>query len=319
MIALAVGALACMVHRQMTARASADGRFRAAVDSTSNAFLALAPAESYSGDGDFVVQDANAAAAALFGVERAKLIGKPLGAHASWLRRTGVLGLCAEGHRAGSHQEALASFPSPQGGERWFRVRATPFDGGVALAMRDVTEEQEARETLKSAKESAEVANRTKSEFLANMSHELRTPLNAIIGFSESLQRGLFGKMTEKQHEYVGDIHGAGQHLLAIINDVLDLSRIEAGKAALIEEEVILGDLSSAALRMLEPRVREKRLVLDVEGIDTLPPVLGDGMRLQQVLLNLLSNAVKFTEPGGHLSLFAEAVGDDVVLRVADT
>jgi PAS domain S-box-containing protein len=319
LIALAVGALAHMVHRQMTARAAADGRFRAAVDSTSNAFLALAPADSYAEGEDFIVQDANAAAAALFGIDRAKLIGSPLGALVPWLRGTGVLGLCAEGHRAGAHQEALASFPSAQGAERWFRVRTTPFDGGVALAMRDVTEEQEARETLKSAKDSAEVASRTKSEFLANMSHELRTPLNAIIGFSESLQRGLFGNMTEKQREYVRDIHGAGQHLLAIINDVLDLSRIEAGKAALIEEEVNLGDLSCAALRMLEPRIHEKRLGLDIEGMERLPPVLGDGMRLQQVLLNLLSNAVKFTPDGGRIRVCGAQDSDGLTVRVSDT
>jgi signal transduction histidine kinase len=116
----------------------------------------------------------------------------------------------------------------------------------------------------------------------------------------------------------VRDIHGAGQHLLTIINDVLDLSRIEAGKAALIEEEVNLIDLSAAALRMLEPRIREKRLALDVEGMERLPPVLGDGMRLQQVLLNLLSNAVKFTPDGGRIRVSGAQDSDGLTVRVSD-
>jgi signal transduction histidine kinase len=150
------------------------------------------------------------------------------------------------------------------------------------------------------------------------MSHELRTPLNAIIGFSESLQRGLFGGLSEKQREYVHDIHGAGQHLLAIINDVLDLSRIESGKAALIENNVDLAQIAVSALRMVQPRADEKRLNILAEGLGALPMVGGDW--LQQVLLNLLSNAVKFTPDNGNVAI-AGAIEPDggIAIAVADS
>jgi signal transduction histidine kinase len=321
LIALAVGGFAFTVHRQMIARTTANGRFHAAVDSTSSAFFALYPSDTHHGEAaDFTVADANAAAGSLLGLERKALVGASLSEIAPGLRSSGVLASCAEGQRSGQHQEALVPFAPHSGAKRWFRVRVTPFPGGLALAMRDVTQERDAHETLKRAKESAEVANRIKSEFLANMSHELRTPLNAIIGFSESLQRGLFGELTAKQTEYVQDIHGAGQHLLGIINDVLDLSRIEAGKAVLIEEELDLNALAAAALRMVEPRAREKRLALEVGGLESLPSVVGDGMRLQQVLLNLLSNAVKFTPEGGRVRLSGALEADGCVsIGVSDT
>jgi two-component system, cell cycle sensor histidine kinase PleC len=152
------------------------------------------------------------------------------------------------------------------------------------------------------------------------MSHELRTPLNAIIGFSESLQRGLFGGLTDKQHEYVHDIHGAGEHLLAIINDVLDLSRIESGKAALFEEDVDLESLALSAIRMVRPRAEEKRLAIALEGVRGLPSVRADSMRLQQVLLNLLSNAVKFTPEGGSAAVTGAIDADgNIRLAVTDT
>jgi signal transduction histidine kinase len=186
--------------------------------------------------------------------------------------------------------------------------------------MRDVTEERQAAEVLKAAKDSAESASRTKSEFLANMSHELRTPLNAIIGFSESLQQGLFGGLSDKQREYVRDIHGAGQHLLAIINDVLDLSRIEAGKTALFEQTVNLEFLVAQTLRMVQPRAEEKRLRMATENLRALPDIRADGMRLQQVLLNVLSNAVKFTPDGGRVTVSGAIEGDGAVrLAVSDT
>jgi two-component system, sensor histidine kinase and response regulator len=320
LIALAVGGFSFAVHRQTANRVVSDGRFRAAVDSTSNAFFALNSASGPESDLAFTITDANVAAGALLGIDRQSLVGKSLAAVAPGFCGNGVLPICAEAREAGLPRDTQVTFVPMGAGERWFRVRATPFAGGIALAMRDVTEEWEAREALKAAKDSAESANRTKSEFLANMSHELRTPLNAIIGFSESLQRGLFGGLTDKQHEYVHDIHGAGQHLLAIINDVLDLSRIESGKAALFEEDVDLESLALSAIRMVRPRAEEKRLAIALEGVRGLPSVRADSMRLQQVLLNLLSNAVKFTPEGGSAAVTGAIDADgNIRLAVTDT
>ncbi|MGE5539609.1 MAG: ATP-binding protein [Gemmatimonas sp.] len=319
LITVAVAGFAVAVHRQMIARVSADSRFRAAVDSTSSAFFALAPAES-AGHMDFTIVDANIAAGTLLGREREALFGTSLAAVAPSLLTSGVIAYCAKAHETGTAQDVQVTSTANDGELRCFRVRITPFSGGVALALRDVTEDYEARETLKSAKESAESANRTKSEFLANMSHELRTPLNAIIGFSESLQRGLFGLLTDKQKEYVRDIHDAGQHLLTIINDVLDLSRIESGKAVLFEDNVNLSHLAASAVRMVQPRAEEKHLVLVTDGLAVLPTVRVDGTRLQQVLLNLLSNAVKFTPDGGRIALQGSLHADgSVSIAVSDT
>jgi signal transduction histidine kinase len=315
-IAFAVIAFAVAMHRQMTTRLTSEQRFRAAVDSTSSAFFALRAAIIFDSGPDFTITDANVAAGALLGIDRGALSGKSLAAVAPALCGSTILAMCVESHESGQPRDAQVKLPVADMGARWFRVRTTPFGDGIALAMRDVTEEREAGEVLRAAKNSAESANRTKSEFLANMSHELRTPLNAIIGFSESLQRGLFGGLTDKQREYVSDIHGAGQHLLAIINDVLDLSRIESGKTALFEETVSIELLIARPLRMVQPRAEEKRLVIATENLPALPDLRADGMRLQQVLLNLLSNAVKFTPDGGRITV-SGAVDASGAVRIA--
>jgi PAS domain S-box-containing protein len=318
LIVAAIGVFAFAAHRHLLARAAADSRFRAALDSTTSAFFALAPKED--NDDDFIITDVNIAACSLLGRDRKLLVGTSLSAVAPDSIKGSIIAQCQAARATGSAQDLHVRSTSPSGALRWYRARMTPFTDGVALSLRDITEDHTAREATKAARDTAESANRTKSEFLANMSHELRTPLNAIIGFSESLQRGLCGTLGEKQREYVHDIHGAGQHLLAIINDVLDLSRIESGKAALFEEDADLAQVATSALRMIQPRADEKRLVAAAEGLEALPIVRGDSTRLQQVLLNLLSNAVKFTPDGGRVSLrgFVDADGA-VAITVADT
>jgi len=152
---------------------------------------------------------------------------------------------------------------------------------------------------LRSARDEAERANRAKSEFLANMSHELRTPLNAIIGFSEMLESGYGGILSERQASYTKDIHDSGQHLLQIINNVLDMSKVEAGQYQLFETAVDLRDVARAAISIVGSRARERGLLLELVTEPTLPVVMADERTLRQVLLNLLSNAVKFTHGGG--------------------
>ncbi|HWJ86682.1 MAG TPA: HAMP domain-containing sensor histidine kinase [Pelagibacterium sp.] len=167
-----------------------------------------------------------------------------------------------------------------------------------------ILELEEARTMSDEARRHAEQANIAKSRFLATMSHELRTPLNAIIGFSEVLKSELLGPHSVDQYkEYAGDIHASGQHLLNLINELLDLSRIEAGKYDLNEEAVSLVEISDHCRRLLEIRARAKSIDLQFEASDAMPKVWGDERAVRQVVLNLLSNAIKFTPQSGKIIL----------------
>ena len=164
-----------------------------------------------------------------------------------------------------------------------------------------------------------DAANRHKSEFLANMSHELRTPLNAVLGFSDILLQRMFGEMNEKQEEYLRDIRESGAHLLALINDILDLSKIEAGR---MELEVTAFDLPQAvsdALTLVRERAMRRELTLNVAIDAGVATVRADERKVKQVLLNLLSNAIKFTPEGGRVTVHAMAGDGCVQISVSDT
>jgi signal transduction histidine kinase len=164
-----------------------------------------------------------------------------------------------------------------------------------------------------------EVATRHKSEFLANMSHELRTPLNAVIGFSEVLLERMFGDVNDKQEEYLNDILGSGRHLLSLINDILDLSKIEAGRMELNVASFDLPQAIEQALTLVRERAARRTIALGV-GIDAgLGAVKGDERKIKQVLLNLLSNAIKFTPEGGRVEVLAKPVAGRVEISVSDT
>jgi CheY-like chemotaxis protein len=147
-----------------------------------------------------------------------------------------------------------------------------------------------------------------KSEFLANMSHELRTPLNAIIGFSEVLKDGLIGEMTEQQRGFIGDIFGSGKHLLSLINDILDLSKVEAGKMTLDLEPVQVSSLFANSLSIIREKAAVRRIRLSMEASEGLGAIQVDVRKVKQIVYNLLSNAVKFTVEGGHVTLRARRV-----------
>ena len=165
----------------------------------------------------------------------------------------------------------------------------------------------------------AEEANQAKSKFLANMSHELRTPLNAIIGFSEIMEAGMFGPIgTDKYREYCTDIHQSGQYLLDVINDVLDMSKIEAGRIRLERERVELEPFLDDAMRVVSGRANDKHLKLTAR-INSGIHLSADRRLLKQIMLNLLSNAVKFTNEGGRVSIRARATATCVSIAIADT
>jgi signal transduction histidine kinase len=169
------------------------------------------------------------------------------------------------------------------------------------------------------AKETAESANRAKSAFLANMSHELRTPLNAIIGFSEIIKSQTFGPRSERYPDYAGHIFYSGKHLLALISDILNLSKMEAGRLALQEEEVELADLVASCITLVETQARQAKIQISVSLDDEVRSVRADDRRLRQILINLLSNAVKFTPEGGQVRVSTTQENGGLAIAVSDT
>jgi PAS domain S-box-containing protein len=210
----------------------------------------------------------------------------------------------------------------------WANVIITALRGadgnllGFAKVTRDLTERRAAEQrAIADAQRVAEAmaANRAKSEFLTIMSHELRTPLNAIAGYADLLALGIGGKLSDDQKEYVDRIQRSQQHLLAIISDLLDFGRIEAGEVAYEIEPLPLTDAIDAVEPMIQPQAAARQVTIDRRGCSAGVVALADGDKVKQILLNLVSNAVKFTRAGGRITLSCEAADDHVTLSVRDT
>ncbi|MGE5147793.1 MAG: PAS domain-containing sensor histidine kinase, partial [Candidatus Eiseniibacteriota bacterium] len=214
----------------------------------------------------------------------------------------------------------------PDGTERILHVQAEVIfdDDGVPTRLtgmaQDVTESKHVELALRMAKEEAEQANRAKSSFLANMSHELRTPLNAVIGFAEMMEMQTFGPLSDIYLTYAHDIRESGRHLLTIINDILDMSKIEAGRQPLHESDVSIPTVIAATLRLIGARAEEAGIEIAVRVPPDIPWLRADERLLKQMLLNLVSNAVKFTPVGGRIVISAAITGSGMLaIAVADT
>jgi signal transduction histidine kinase len=186
-------------------------------------------------------------------------------------------------------------------------------------ASRAFNELRENQGRLVAARDDAETANRAKTEFLANMGHELRTPLNAIIGFSTIMRDGIFGPLPAKYLEYATAIAESGEHLLALINGILDMARAEANRLVLVEEEVEIARAVAFSIGTIEEMARHAQIDCHSDIPDDLPRFFGDAAKLRQILINLLSNAVKFTPSGGRISLAAGLAHDGLWITIADT
>lgn len=217
-------------------------------------------------------------------------------------------------------------FLDPEKNSVWVRISGKALRNKTGWAYRisgsitDITQRVVFENEIIGAKERAEVANRVKTEFLANMSHELRTPLNAIIGFSDVMISSLFGKLNSHYDEYAHNIRDSGLHLLGVINDILDVSRVETGNLEIRSEKMTVETLVEAALRLVRDRAHagDLKLIKDIEP--RLPGVNVDNQRMKQILLNILSNSVKFTPEGGSITISAKRANDGgLIISIKDT
>jgi len=281
-----------------------------------------------------IIESINASAQAMFGYDTQESVGRAiqdfLTAESAKTVRDYLAALCDGGLARIFNDGREIVAIEKQGGEipLFVTIGRIVQDTDKASAkqrfcavIRDITQWKRTEAELRRAKDTAERANAQKSEFLANISHELRTPLNAIIGFSEVMKTEKFGTISNDRYRgYVTDIHASGEHLLSLINDLLDLSKVEAGKLELNFTSVDLGDIVQQCIGIIQEQATRERIIIRTSVAERLPNVVADHRSMRQILLNLLSNAVKFTDKGGQVIVSA-LLDDDgqVKLRVKDT
>ena len=238
------------------------------------------------------------------------LVVDAVGNEEEWIRR-----------RMRMHRHPVDDLEVKHKDGRWLRVSEhRTGDGGCVSILTDITALKERQEDLASQQRRADSANRAKTDFLLTMSHELRTPLNAIIGFSEVMKQQLRGPLGDERYvDYASDIYESARHLLAVINNILDISRIEAGRLELDEQAVVIGDEIEKALRFVEGDAKAANIVLARDVEDDLPLLLGDPHKIQQIVINLASNAVRYIQDSGRVTVSAHRDTDGgIILAVTD-
>ncbi len=307
-----VGTMVMSAVRDITERRTAELKFRGILESAPDAMVIV--------DLDGRIALVNSQVERLFGYRREELIGHdvemlipPRYRRRHQVHRSGFV----TEPRVRSMGEGLELYGvRADGSEFPVEISLSPFQDGafVCSAIRDATERRRMERTLREA-------NRLKSEFLTNMSHELRTPLNGIIGFSELLIDGKVGALNAQQKDYLRDVHTSGLHLLRLINDILDLSKIEAGKMSVVTETFRLATVVEEVCSVLSPLARKKEIAIQQEISGELPPVRLDRGKLVQILYNLVSNALKFTAEGGEVRVLAGrgAAPEHLRISVRDT
>ena len=218
-----------------------------------------------------------------------------------------------------SRKPATVEDKAPDG--RLMELHLSPMpDGGVVGVFNDIAERNKTRDALIAAKGEAETASHAKSQFLAAVSHELRTPLNAILGFSQILKGGYFGPLGDKKYrECAEDIDSSGEHLLALVDDLLDISTIEAGEQSLARENLFTNEIITECVKLVADKARIGGIDLTARIPEDLPPLYADFRATKQILINLLSNAIKFTPEGGKITVSAKATRKDTTIKVADS
>ena len=275
-------------------------------------------------DADGKVMFASAAATALLGVTPSRLVRHGLTAAmrpADAARCHDAIAECLELGAPVSLELEIAPL-TKAAAPKWLELRCAPLPDAdsVVVVMRDVTPRKWHALAMKQARDEAESASRAKSSFIATISHELRTPLNAIIGFSELLHRELLLKSREpRQAEYSRIIHDSGQHLMSLVKDLLDVSKIEAGRLTICSEPFRIRDVIKSSVDTLHPAASAKSIAIDVSIAGELDEMVADRRACKQMLMNLLSNACKFTPAGGKIHLSATTANEQVVLSVRDS
>jgi protein-histidine pros-kinase len=289
-----------------------EGKFRGLLESAADAIVIV--------DEQHRIALINARAEDLFGYRRAELLGQPIEMLMPERNRQKYLAQLAAFmvNPSVAPRGRLIDLDGVGKNRSEFPIEvslaALKTEGGtlVSNAIRDITERKQIEAGLAQA-------SKAKSDFLTSMSHELRTPLNAIIGFSEMIRDAVMGPLNARYREYGSDINESGRHLQNIINDILDISKIEGGRLELREEIVSIGETVETCRRIVEAMAKAADVTLSINVSGSLPHLRADQVRFQQILLNLMSNAVKFTPAGGRMSVSASIEGDGAVIAVEDT